>query len=70
MWTFFSAVSDGDEISLVIELNLPGKALGVTLAANSQARIPIEKAIEAEQKMDLNIYFGSAGMNFYRLSRR
>uniref|UniRef100_A0A914VCP8 Uncharacterized protein n=1 Tax=Plectus sambesii TaxID=2011161 RepID=A0A914VCP8_9BILA len=54
-------IASGEEVSLVIELNLDENALAITLAKSIQARILIEKPIPTDQKMDVIIYLGAAG---------
>uniref|UniRef100_A0A914WTB2 Uncharacterized protein n=1 Tax=Plectus sambesii TaxID=2011161 RepID=A0A914WTB2_9BILA len=54
-------IATGEEESLVLELNLEGNALSITRGRSTQARIPIEKQIPTDQKMDVTIYLGAAG---------
>uniref|UniRef100_A0A914UIS2 Uncharacterized protein n=1 Tax=Plectus sambesii TaxID=2011161 RepID=A0A914UIS2_9BILA len=54
-------IATGEEISLVLDLNLDENALGITLGKSTQARIPIEKQIPTDQKMDVIINLGAVG---------
>uniref|UniRef100_A0A914UNU8 Uncharacterized protein n=1 Tax=Plectus sambesii TaxID=2011161 RepID=A0A914UNU8_9BILA len=53
-------IATGEEVSLVLELNLDGNALSITLAKTQVRRISFEKQIPTDW-MDVIIYLGAAG---------